>query len=708
MATSEDAAVRIMHGLAPLMATTTKRRDKRRHVATPASPGGVATRKARNNNPPTWRWVLEQLQYNHTSGSRHKNDHQNNIAFDILDLAIRLDESWQQESLLQYPLETGRLHDSPIKFWKAYCYLEQKTKPPDTIASSSSAGKRHKNPLSSSSEDAFLFADDTTGEATRAAQEHGTARRQHHEFLEDHSDTSVDDNYAGDEPIRELNQMFDGLPLTPIILSGLLTALQDQRGRLTASAVDGGTDEDNNDGGKEQQDIIDDLTPELVLYCHNMRRAAIRRIRNKRNQQQLQRTILPAASFCMLLVIYFMSVTDLKRVLEDLRFVDSCEDTNVVEASYFETCRLSNAMLWASYKDYLHTLHDKKCNMTAYMRSWDDRSYRRYEINTDSHAGGEGPKKIDNSCGHTLLNGRFSESPFALHSAWKRELITLEELDGGPQQRMVHTKGGRYSWLSESLVHAVMWGKSRDLSIPELDILDVGCGVGGSLYYFLPQDVDDDQNARTFSYTGITISKAEVHFAESLARYHGILNDTDEDDHQGPIRFMQKSFDDVLPPEYYSLVLAFESLSYSTDLRFTIRNILSAMKPRAMLLIADEMIEQPAWDTPSFQKPKHQKSFLYFSEWSDILESEGCEVQFLRDLSMDYEMSDVAQRAAAKTSHSQYTWWDGLLSLVKPDDELTEMQIGTREILEAMKYKKHLHDTGQSSYLLLACQKISP
>jgi hypothetical protein len=82
-----------------------------------------------------------------------------------------------------------------------------------------------------------------------------------------------------------------------------------------------------------------------------------------------------------------------------------------------------------------------------------------------------------NPCAHTMFEGRYVDSPFARHRSWNRELITLDELDGRPTLKLVNSKGGKYSWLSESLIHAVAWVKSQEVPLPEISILDAGCGV---------------------------------------------------------------------------------------------------------------------------------------------------------------------------------------------------------------------------------------
>ena len=585
--------------------------------------------------------------------------------FEIVNLAIRLDEtSREAETLLKEPLETAKVHEAhPEKFIQAYCFLHHKTALPE-LSYVTTSTKDESN------------TDNTTSEAKSPA-----------------------------ETLRELSSFFQGVALTPIILSGLLTCLQGQREyeeqseaskkSLGSSSEAAPTEEEavatsassraESNKNKERNNTTSDLSSQLFLYSINMRKLALRRAINRQRTASIQRIILPSLSLLMLISMYLVGVSDMKRVLADLQFVHSCDNSSIVEAPYFETCRLADAYLWVTFRDYLHTIGPQRCDMETY----------------NPHSP-EAQSERGNPCAHALLEGRYVQSPFSLHTAWRRELITLDELDGGPKRKLVHSKGGRFTWLSESLVHAVTWVKSREVGHSEITILDAGCGIGGSLYYFVP--AHDEETILPFSYTGISISKAEINFAEYMARFHQMDTLLGKEN----VSFQQKSFDDSLPQEQYSLVLAFESLSYSVDLQFSVRNLLSSLKPGGMMLIADDIIEQPALDSPPFQRPKHQPSLMLFQDWKAILEGEGCQIRYIRDLAMDYEMDDdFLIKATYSVSDLIGYPWETLISPIDPAARtISELQVGTREAAEAMRYRKHLYESGQTSYFLLACVKV--
>jgi len=242
--------------------------------------------------------------------------------FEILSLAIRFDESRQDETLLTTPLESARLYDHNL-FTQSLEFLQRKTTPPSRLSPRKKPGKGP----SSNSDSSYTY--------------------------------------------------LPSCALSPIILAGLLNAIQEQR-----------------DESEPESKMKEDVSSKLVQYCQAMRRVALNRVRIRKKRHRIQRVILPMGSLLVLFALYLVSISDMRSLLQDLGYVESCDGMG----KYEMTCRLAEVELWGKYRDYLFTL-------------------------------GNPCRGVD--CDHSLLDDRFVESPFALHASLIQDLITLDELDHG-------------------------------------------------------------------------------------------------------------------------------------------------------------------------------------------------------------------------------------------------------------------------------------
>jgi hypothetical protein len=78
-------------------------------------------------------------------------------------------------------------------------------------------------------------------------------------------------------------------------------------------------------------------TTELVACCRSMRRAALARVRVRKQRQRIQRTITPVILVAGVVFLVFWSTSNVKALLIDFGFVDSCSTM---------ACRLAEAQLW--------------------------------------------------------------------------------------------------------------------------------------------------------------------------------------------------------------------------------------------------------------------------------------------------------------------------------------------------------------------------
>jgi SAM-dependent methyltransferase len=106
---------------------------------------------------------------------------------------------------------------------------------------------------------------------------------------------------------------------------------------------------------------------------------------------------------------------------------------------------------------------------------------------------------------------------------------------------------------------------------PAPRVLDAGCGFGGSIFHW--------QQQVGGRYDGLTLSKVQVGVAERHARERGIAD---------ACTFALRSYDAPLRREY-DAVIAIESLIHAPDLKQTVRNLASALRPGGLLLVLDDM-----------------------------------------------------------------------------------------------------------------------
>jgi SAM-dependent methyltransferase len=391
--------------------------------------------------------------------------------------------------------------------------------------------------------------------------------------------------------------------LTPIVLSGLLAAIQEQR-----------------DERDEDEDIFDDsIASELVGFCQYMRQAAINRLRFNKKRNRLQHIVLSILCISVALALFLRSEAKTRRALQALGFTHSCDirngDVFLNNEHYVSVCHMTEAALWATYGDYLLTL-DKRCR--------------------------------DDECGHPLLVGRYAESPFSMHTALSRHLIRSQELYGSGSSSTQSAPisippniGSETSqrWLGETAVNRLVC-QILDDYLPgnkERYILDAGCGVGGTMFSLLPS-LDTKQKA--FRYRGISLSGAEVHFAQGLADYHGLDSRKSNNKTSNSIVFEQGNYDSKLPPRVYDAVVAIESLSSSPDLEKSLANFIQSLKNEGILLIVDD-VEGGQDESPMMGGEKLLNAHSY---WFSTLERLGCKVVVARDLSLEFELTDMDYR----------------------------------------------------------------
>ena len=431
-------------------------------------------------------------------------------------LAVRIDESHGEESLLHVPLETGRINGSQKSFVKALQALRKRTS------------------LTRQSISSFK-----------------TSRKK------------------GD-PSKQV-------AITPVILSGLLAIMdiEDQ--------------EDNENGHRLTR-------TELIAYCQSMRRAAVARIRARKQKRRIQRIVAPLILVGSLIFLYFWITSNLKGLLIEFGFVDSCKDT-----SYLSACRLAEAELW----NHIHLPPFEDCTMES--------------CSVDGH----------------------EEYPFyAMHTMVRQEWIHLDEIEvlnkrNKPKSwsfRKSTSQTSPLQWLGETTVNRLVRESLFAIQQPSssIKLLDVGCGIGGTLYSLLQSKIEQER----LTYHGISISAPEIHQALRQRDIHQLES--------SKFVFERKNFDDFLG-QTFSAMVAIESLSFSPELNLTLKNLAAALQSRGTLIIVDDVVTPWAKSTEvqNIRKATGRSSLLTHKEWKQVLSSSGFAIKEVRDIGLEMDIPEL-------------------------------------------------------------------
>ena len=194
-------------------------------------------------------------------------------------------------------------------------------------------------------------------------------------------------------------------------------------------------------------------------------------------------------------------------------------------------------------------------------------------------------------------------------------------------------------WLGESSVNRLV-REAIDEYLPlnmDRHILDAGCGIGGTLYALLPEHHyhESIKNA-SFTYHGITSSAAETTFGRGLLSYHNLDQYTNDQ----KILLEQKSFEEKLPINRYSVIVAIESISFSRNVDNTISNLLRALKPGGLFILIDDVVYPTlklAVDEYTI-RPSLFSHTVWKNTFAGTNTGESCQLIVALDLSLEYDM----------------------------------------------------------------------
>jgi hypothetical protein len=633
------------------------------------------------------------------------------------------------ELLLQVPLEAGRLYDS-TKFAEALRCLHQQAHCGHGLYrhgqlrhehQHSSRTHTNRNQSHASAESAAVphpshrEDDAPSGEGSRKKRSKGgtgllTARPTTFQQLPRDGAAGAADGgttKAADESHGFFDRKAPPPPyaLAPVVLSGLIAALQHQRQQqqLQEDAKRQGAAAESS---REAVGPAEDLSSELVLACHALRRAALRRAKIRNGRKRALRFVPPLLVTLAFVVAYVRSIRHMRSALVQLRYVRSCDVFADARRCYEATCRLAEAELWDAYGTALLDL---------------PASFRALSARTAMHSVLITP----------TLSRQDVEAGRRLHPHPAR---------GSPLDKY-RSQGGTQSIVNRLVREAVDRHRDPNLGV---SILDVGCGVGGTLDSLLPPYTKNDTQGRTspttslppFRYRGIALSAAEVHHATKLVEHRSDLAHVD-------VAFEQRSFDSPLKrwqanessaadQAPFTVMVAIESLSYSRNLKETMSNLLAGLQSGGIMVIVDDVVlpsdaGRVAVD-PGFRRP----SLVTHNAWNALFADNNCTIVEGYDLTFEHAIvwtNDLRSASVGKadpfgpalwplssvlnvvassseTLWRRGVWWERWFAASAAARRMVQLHDGRAELSRAARKRRQEYQVRDSlSYQLYVCRK---
>jgi len=131
-----------------------------------------------------------------------------------------------------------------------------------------------------------------------------------------------------------------------------------------------------------------------------------------------------------------------------------------------------------------------------------------------------------------------------------------------------------YRTHTEAILHMndVVWGLLGLEGTQPQQVLDAGCGVGGTSIYLA-------KKYPAVTFTGISITPSEIRMATELAMHNKVQANT---------RFVQNNYCNTMFPENsFDGVIALESINYARDTKAFILEMYRILKPGGRIVIVD-------------------------------------------------------------------------------------------------------------------------
>lgn len=233
-----------------------------------------------------------------------------------------------------------------------------------------------------------------------------------------------------------------------------------------------------------------------------------------------------------------------------------------------------------------------------------------------------------------LRFGRERETQTIHRSVWAEGVATLPEA-------LTYVNG----LVGAAVTAAAAWRPGHTLQL-----LDLGCGVGGSLLHLA------GATATPFFGVGVTISPTQCRLARQNALSRGM---------DGRAAFVEADFLQLPLAGGFDLVYAIESLIHAPDYGLALREAARALRPGGALLICDDFLADepsgnPEWLT-AFRRGWHANSALSLARAIDLAEAAGLRLRLKRNLTSDLrllKLPGIVARLALRVGNALPSRWD--------------------------------------------------
>lgn len=490
--------------------------------------------------------------------------------------------------------------------------------------------------------------------------------------------------------------------LTPVILSGLIAAQQAREHDVASSTA---------------ADIMENwpTASELVSYCTNMRRQALQRIARKRKLRKFRFFCLVALVGFVCGIVYNQTITSMENNMMELGYTLSIEEdgsdefssglrscADMTDIQEENVCRAAEAATWAYFRDFASAYSAKLRDCTRRKCLRDSRNIMRRQLSS--------------------IHGRakdieLGQGPYTMHTIATRETLLLKtaisksSLDPwwAPHEDDGRIKKG-LQWLGDTTINQMVRTRlleaSKNLkSSPKggFRVLDVGCGIGGTLYALAGAADDrwsDEKDLASMDYVGIGISSAEIMNARRLASEHEM--DLER------IQFQQVSFDSPALRDHgkFAAAVAIESLSYSPNVSVTLSNLASVIQSGGTLIVVDDIVQKQQREChnatgeesvlEAYSTLASRPSLLTHSKWMDAFDDAGFVVTEAMDIGLQFSLPQLI--VDGNGGESALSFWDWavraanrskkqslFLSLLRKWEAWTRSRMGTGTSVDIQK-----------------------
>lgn len=439
--------------------------------------------------------------------------------------------------------------------------------------------------------------------------------------------------------------------ITPSILSGLCwlarTKSNNNNNNNSNSA--------ENDSSRPQQEQFSSSSnkitvssSDLVLFCQGLQGHALRLLRRRRRQRRLLLPVIFSLCIAVGLSRFSVALAEIDEGMQRMRYQRTggvCGSITPSEVQH--ACHFMEATVF-------NVFYDK------------------------GFGSGGGISSEGRSCKvlqqHQPHNLRVCHpGKYAMHLRLRNETISWEEVASGRSHGTGHrladvTSSSALSETQEEtlvnrLVRQAIERLSESFIINQpLQILDLGNGLGATLYSLLPLLQKDSQIRRPsrrhakkvmLDYTGVALSAAEVINAEALAEQS--LGDLLQEKIANVSFRLGNFVGDQLPDEIqlgsYNIVIGIESLSYADKgvLQKLLRGIYNSLQKSGILIIVDDVMLAKDPNDPDLQGKQQRElrvqlfraafmrpSLIRHVDWMMLFKETGFTVLEARDLSLEF------------------------------------------------------------------------